>query len=284
MQDLPGLREGALTPAAAAAPAFTALVLAGTRATGDPLATAAGVAHKALVTVGDAPMLARVLDALHGARSVRRVVICGLSPELAEHDPVLQEIGATRPLELAPAGATPGASVALAIETLALAPPLLITTADHPLLTAATVDEFCAGSRSSEVDVSFGLAPAELVAAAFPGIRRTRYRFRDGAFCGCNLYGLLTAAGCAAPAAWMRVEQFRKRPWRMVGSLGPRVLVRFLLGRLALADLTALVRARFGLRALPVQLSEATAGFDVDTVEQRRAADAYLRRRAAVRS
>jgi hypothetical protein len=62
------------------------------------------------------------------------------------------------------------------------------------------------------------------------------------------------------------------------------VLVRFLLGRLALADLTALVRARFGLRALPVQLSEATAGFDVDTVEQRRAADAYLRRRAAVRS
>ena len=248
------------------------------------VAAASGVAHKALLTVGGTPMLARVLDALHGARSVRRVVICGSAPELAERDPVLHEIGATRPLELAPGGASPGASVALAIETLALEPPLLITTADHPLLTAATVDEFCEGSRSAAVDVTFGIVPAELVAAAFPGIRRTRYRFRDGVFCGCNLYGLLTAAGCTAPAGWMRIEQFRKRPWRMVGSLGPLVLVRFLLGRLALADLTALVRTQFGLRAQPVRLSAATAGFDVDTVAQRRVADEYLRRGAAFRS
>lgn len=284
MQDQPGVRESALNPADSAAPAFTALVLAGTRATGDPLAAAAGVAHKALVTVGGTPMLARVLDTLHAARSVRRVVVCGMPPELAERDPVLREIGATRRLELAPGGGSPAASVARAIESLGLEPPLLITTADHPLLTATTVDEFCEGSRSAAVDVTFGIAPAALVAAAFPGIRRTHYRFRDGDFCGCNLYAFLTAAGCTAPAAWMRVEQYRKRPWRMVGFLGPLVLVRFLLGRLALADLTAVLRRQFHVHAQPVQLSAATAGFDVDTVEQRRVADDYLRRSAALRS
>lgn len=283
MQDQPGLREGPLTPAGAPAPAFTALVLAGTRATGDPLAAAAGVAHKALVTVGGVPMLARVLDALHGAAAVRRVIVCGMAADLADRDPVLREIGATRSFELTPGGASPAASVALAIETLGLAPPLLITTADHPLLTAATIDEFCAGSRDAAVDVTFGVAPAALVAAAFPGVRRTHYRFRDGAFCGCNLYAFLTVAGCTAPALWRRVEQFRKRPWRMVSLLGPLVLLRFLLGRLSLADLTALLRRRFGLRAHPVQLSAASAGFDVDTVEQRRVADEYLRRGAALR-
>jgi len=261
------------------APAFTALVMAGSRPTGDPLAAAAGVAHKALAPVAGRPMLAHVLDALHAAVAVQRVVICGLEPQLARREPALRAIDAARPLEIIAGGATPGASAALAIDTLALAPPLLITTADHPLLTAATVDEFCAGSAAlTAADVSFGLAQAARVTAVFPGIRRTHYRFRDGAFCGCNLYGLLTAAGCTAPAVWMRVEQDRKRPWRMVASLGPRILIRFLLGRLTLDDLTTLLHARTGLRARPVHLSDAAAGFDVDSVEQQRAADAYLRR------
>jgi hypothetical protein len=70
----------------------------------------------------------------------------------------------------------------------------------------------------------------------------------------------------------------------MVSLLGPLVLLRFLLGRLSVADLTTMLRMRFGLRAHPVQLSAASAGFDVDTVEQRRVADAYLRRGAALRS
>jgi hypothetical protein len=48
-----------------------------------------------------------------------------------------------------------------------------------------------------------------------------------------------------------------------------------------------MVHRQFGVRARPVHLSDPSAGFDVDTVEQRVAADAYLRAqpaRAALRS
>lgn len=270
------LGEGAGT--LSAPPSFTALVLAGSRAGGDPLAAAAGVAHKALAAVADTPMLARVLTTLQGACAVGRVVVCGFEPELAAAEPALRAIAADRPFEVVAGGATPATSVALAIETLALAPPLLVTTADHPLLSVATVDEFCAGSLASDGDVSFGVVRAEAVAARFPGIRRTRFRFRDGAWCGCNLFALLTPAGCTAPALWRRVESHRKRPWRIVGALGPVVLLRFLFGRLALHEVTALGQRQLGLRAQPVQLTDPAAGFDVDTVEQRAVADAYLRR------
>jgi hypothetical protein len=140
------------------------------------------------------------------------------------------------------------------------------------------VDEFCAASAAEDADVTFGIVPAGAVSAAFPGIRRTCYRFRDGTFCGCNLYALLTPSGCSAPAAWTRVEQHRKQPWRMVGALGFGVLLRFLLGRLALADVTALAQSRIGMRARAVRLSEPTAGFDVDTIAQWHAAEAYLER------
>ena len=112
---------------------------------------------------------------------------------------------------------TPGASAALAIATLGLTPPVLITTADHPLLTPATLDAFCERAAAINADATFGLVPAQLVRAAFPGVRRTAFRFRDGGFCGCNLYALLTPKGCDGAGEWARVEAHRKRPWRMLG-------------------------------------------------------------------
>jgi hypothetical protein len=174
---------------------------------------------------------------------------------------------------------TPGASAALAIASLRLEPPVLITTADHPLLGSETVDEFCERAAATSADLAFGLVPAGLVRAAFPGFPRTTYRFRDGGFCGCNLYALLTAAGCEAPTLWARVEANRKRPWRLIGTLGYHTLLRFFFGRLASAELTGLVFARTGIRVRAVFLTDPAAGFDVDTPEQRRAAEAFLMRR-----
>ena len=250
--------------------------MAGRRPAGDPLAAACGVSYKALVPLTGRAMLARVVATLRGSTSVGRIVVCGLAPAALTGAPGLAAALAEAEVTFAPADRTSGGSAALAIERLALAAPLLITTADHPLLRSETVDRFCAASAATAADVTFGLAPAELVRAEFPDARRTYYRFREGDYCGCNLYALLSAAGCAAPAAWARVEAHRKRPWRMLRMLGVRVLLRFLTRRLALADVTAQVRARLGLRVEPVVLSDATAGFDVDSLEHLRAAAAWL--------
>jgi len=255
---------------------FTALVMAGSRAAGDPLAVASGVSDKAFVPVDRVPMLARVVTTLRAAHSVERIAIVGLDPAVARAEPVLESFDWEQ-LDLVRGGETPAASANAAIASLGLAPPVLITTADHPLLTAATVDEFCRASASGEDDVTFGVAAGDRVAAAFPGIRRTVHHFRDESVCGCNLFALLTVAGCQAPQLWRQVESERKRPWRMVALLGVPVLVRFLLGRLALSDVTRVIESRLGLRARPIPLSDPAAGFDVDTIPQRDVAERYLR-------
>jgi GTP:adenosylcobinamide-phosphate guanylyltransferase len=258
---------------------FTAVVMAGSRGAGDPLAVAGGVSHKAFVRVGGLPMLERVVTTLRASTAVERIVIVGLDPAAACAEATLQHIGWDR-LELLQGGDSPAASATGAVESLALVPPVLITTADHPLLTPATVDEFCAAASTGGADVAFGVAESERVAAAFPGVRRTVHRFRDGSFCGCNLFALLTVPGCRAPQLWRQTESYRKRPWRMVALLGVPVLLRFLLGRLALAEVGEIIHARFGLRAQAVRLSDAAAGFDVDTVQQREVAERYLEHRA----
>jgi GTP:adenosylcobinamide-phosphate guanylyltransferase len=264
-----------------AAPKFNALVLAGSRPGGDALARATGVSHKALAPVAGVAMLTRVVSTLRAARAVRRVIVCGMDRDTIGTQTELHPFLASGQLGIVASRATPSASVLSAMQQLDPNTPLLVATADHPLLTPALVDDFCARSASSGADVTVGLVPAQLVRAAFPSVKRTRLPFRDGAYCGCNLYAFLSPAAQRAPAAWMQVEQHRKRPWRMVGALGFATTMRFLLRRLTVEAVTHLASDRMGVRVQAVVLSHPEAGFDVDTSAQLEAAEAFLRSREA---
>jgi molybdopterin-guanine dinucleotide biosynthesis protein A len=271
-------KPGSAHPATTA-PGFTALVLAGSRPGGDPLARAAGVAHKALAPVAGVAMLTRVVATLRAARAVRRVVICGIERAALAAQPELHPFLDNGALGLLASRATPSASVLSAMQQLEPCTPLLVATADHPLLTPALVDDFCTRSADSGADVTVGLVAAHLVRSAFPTLRRTTLPFRDGAYCGCNLYAFLTPAAQRAPAAWMQVEQHRKQPWRMLGTLGVGVTLRFLLRRLTVESVTDLASDRMGVHVRPIFLSHPEAGFDVDTSAQLAVAEAFLRAR-----
>jgi CTP:molybdopterin cytidylyltransferase MocA len=241
---------------------FTALVLAGSRPGGDPLAKAFGVSHKTLLPIAGKPMLAWVLDALDRSEHVSRVAVCGLDrgsiggeTELA---PRLQ--GAT----FVDAARTPGASVALAMQTLSACFPLLVTTGDHPLLDAATIDEFCARAAASDADVAVGVVDGDGLRRAFPGAPRTYIRLRGGTYHGANLFAFLTPHSRRAAERWTVVEEQRKQPWKMIRVLGAGTLVRFATRRLSLDDVVALAADKMSVRVASVLLSNPEAGFDVD--------------------
>lgn len=271
MADGTGLPEGG----------WTALVLAGSRPQGDPLALARGLRRKALIEVAGVAMGLRVLRTLGASRSVGAIAVCGLDPESVAAVPEIDSLVQRAAIRLIPAAATPSESVAAALGRRDVAPPLLVTTADHPLLTPAIVDSFCALASASRAAVAIGLVPAALVQAAFPTGRRTLLRFRDGAYCTCNLFAFLASTAEHAALAWARVEQERKRPWKMVRILGPGAIVRYLLGRLGLEDVFRLASERLGVTVRPVLLAQPEAGFDVDKPSDLEIADAFLRKRGA---
>ena len=122
---------------------FTAIVLAADRGHPDPVATAAGASCKAMAPVGGTPMLTRVLDTLSAAQSVASVILCGPPRAVIDHDPRLQQILEAYRLQWVPSGPSPSTSAAAALKTLAADTPVLLTTADHALLTPAMVDHFC---------------------------------------------------------------------------------------------------------------------------------------------
>jgi hypothetical protein len=151
----------------------------------------------------------------------------------------------------------------VALETLGA--PLLVTTADHALLDGAWVERFLADVPAG-TDVAALMAERAEVEAAAPGTKRTYLRFADGAWSGCNLFLLATPGAGRALDLWKQVEADRKRPWRIVRRLGMGLLLRYVAGRLTLADAVAALGARADLKAAVVASPFGLAAVDVDKV------------------
>ncbi len=246
---------------------FTGLVLAGSRGEGDPLAAAQAVRHRALIDVMGVPMLLRVLRTLRSSPRVGRLVVSIDDPSAAEAVPEIAADVERGELELHRSLSSPSRSVLDVIDRVAQGEPLLVTTADHALLSEPVLTCFLDGAEASGADLSVGLVSRRVLEARFPGARRTYLPFRDDAYSGANLFAFRTREARRAAEFWMRAESFRKRPWRLVGSFGPVALTLFLLRRLDLDDALARASRSIGARVAPVRLPFAEAAVDVDRPE-----------------
>ena len=246
---------------------FTAVVLAGDRRPDDPIARAAGVSGKALARVGGKPMVVRVLDALDAAQSIDNQVLCGPSQAVLHQQIELETRVASNRVRWMEPHATPSSSAYRVMQELPDTTPVLLTTADHALLTSEMVDSFCHRSLAQQCDLAVGLVPYELVKQAYPGMRRTAIHLRDGAYCSCNLFAFVTPVAREAAALWCRVEQNRKRPWKIVHAFGWRSVLQYFLGQLSLSDGLARVSTKMGFTVQAVLMPYPQAAVDVDTIE-----------------
>jgi len=245
---------------------MTALVLAGDRSKADSLIDHSKAGCKALVNIDGIPMVRRVLSALRQSRVVETVLLAG--PEAAEvqtDEPLRNMIDRGEVNWRAPE-ASPSTSAYRVMRTLDPEEPVLLTTADHPLLTAEIVDAFGRRSLADDVDVTVGLTPHALVTEAYPDIRKTVLRFSDGEFCGCNLFAFLTPEGRRAADFWRKIERERKKPLLVIGLLGWWAVIRYRLGLLPLEEALAKLSKRLGLRIRAVILPYANAAIDVDSI------------------
>ncbi|MBW2436750.1 MAG: nucleotidyltransferase family protein [Desulfobacterales bacterium] len=246
---------------------FTAIILAGKRPGKDPVAEAAGVTCKSFAPIGGRPMVYRVLEALAAARQVGPRILCGLSESIIAQTPELKTLIDTGKVQHIAGHSTPSASTYHALQSVSNGSPILVTTADHALLTAQIVDFFCNEVRQLGCDVAAGLTPYDGVISAFPGTRRTAIKFNDGAYSGCNLFGFLNPRSHRAAEFWRQIEQERKKPLRMIRILGWWALIRYVTGRLSLHDALAYLSRRIGIRAGVVILPFPEAAVDVDSVD-----------------
>ncbi len=259
---------------------FNVLVLAGSRGASDPVAAAAGMAQKCLVPAGGVPMLCRVLDTLAATPGIGRVFVTLQDPSAIAGDAQLrQRLG--RGVELVAGDATPSLSVAAAVARISEPFPLLVTTADHPLLTPEMVRYFLDAAADCGADVAAGLTSSGVLLASYPESKRTWLRFRDERYSGANLFALLTPQAMAAVRFWRRVEADRKKPWRIARAFGLGSLAGYALGLLTLEAAMRRVSRVMGCEARAIPLPFAEAAIDVDKPADLALVETILAGRAA---
>lgn len=235
-----------------------AAVLAGARASGDPLCVAEGVRTKAIIDIAGRPMLAHVLEALTGAGVGTPLWLVGADmPDLraaAEgHDIRITE----------PRGKGPASSLLAALQG-PLAVPLLVTTCDHALLTPAMVRHFVTASQASGADLTLGLAVRSVIEAAQPGTKRTYLRLGGQEISGCNLFYIASPAALDVLRFWETAEHKRKKPLSIAWDFGLWTALRLLLTRHRPGAAWALLSKRLGARIEPVLMPFGEAAIDVD--------------------
>ncbi|MBL0010281.1 MAG: nucleotidyltransferase family protein [Nitrosomonas sp.] len=259
---------------------FTALVLAADRTNKDPITQHTGAACKAFAPVNGVPMIIRVLDTLAACDLVNTIILCGPPESLHTHCPELKHRIASGQVIWIPNLDSPSRSAESGLKQISSDTPVLLTTADHALLTPGMVQSFLRDSLATQCDATVGLVRQQDIAAAFPGSRRTVIRLRDGGFCGCNLF-TFNPQGRALIRFWRQAEDLRKRPWRLIAQvLGFKMVLSYLFGFLTLQQGLQAVSEKSGVKIQGIMLDDPRAGVDVDKIEDLVLAESILKRKA----
>lgn len=236
---------------------YTALVLAGSRPGPDPLARSFDTDLKALVPILGEPMVLRPVRALLATAEARKIIVLSQQPD---------RIAAIMPedprLSVRQSQATIAETMLTLLQDQDLAWPLLVTTADHALLTPAMVREFWKNAQGG--DVAIGVVRRGQLLRRLPETKRTWLKFRGGAYTGANLFILASREVRPAVELWRCVEQDRKKAWRVISLLGPLTLALAALRLISLDELLFELGNRLGLDIRAVRLSNPLAGVDVD--------------------
>ncbi len=261
-------------------PKVRMLVLAGSRVALDAVAEAEGKSAKAFVEVGGIPMIERVVATLRESGRSAAIHI-SLPDHLPIHDESPRLFGWLKngSVKLIASGSSPAQSVLRAFPDRNEGDVLLVTTCDHPLLSATMVNDLLDAFGGSGADVAAGIVGTDAIRQRYPGIRRTAIRFREGSVTGCNLFAFRGEAGASVVRFWTLMETHRKRPLRMAWALGMGTTILYALGALTLETALARLGRQLGARLHAVRLADVHAGIDVDTPEDLRLVrDIFARR------
>lgn len=216
---------------------------------------------KSMISVGGKPMIQWVLDAVNKANSVEYIIITGLddisslkSEKPVAHIPdqggIFENLASASALILKE---VPGTEYFLSIS------------ADIPLITDEIIEAVIAENQKPGFDVIYNIVEQNVMEAAFPGVKRTYMRFRDGRFCGADMHLMNTKA--IQKLMSLGFVQFRKRPFKLISIVGFGSIFRMIFFPPTLANAGRVVNRRCGISGYPVIGTHPEIAMDVDTLQ-----------------
>ncbi len=210
------------------------IIAGGTVGPDDPLYPYTQGKPKALIDMGGRSMLERVVDALQNSSYVEDILVVGIDPQIGAG------LSFTRPVEFLPdqGGMVSNmlGGVSWFIKNRPGAEVVLGCSADIPTITGQVVDEFIETCRPWDKGVYYNFVTRTRLEGRFPNSRRTYSRYGDIEAAGGDMVIARPDVAERNRPLLESVTAARKKPWRVAGVVGLRMLIKFLLHRLTIAD------------------------------------------------
>jgi molybdopterin-guanine dinucleotide biosynthesis protein A len=252
---------------------FTAVALAGGELEKDFRHAGYDAPNKAYLQVGGELMLVRVLRALRGSPAVGEIRLVTQTSAARREPDVMQLCDAV--IEQGPDLI---ASVLAGFAGLPADERAMIVATDMPLLTSPAVDRFAALGAQMPCDVGYGFVERKLHDRAYPQVRHTWVRLREGTFCGAGM-SLIRAGKTGQLETVLRdFTAARKSPAKLASLFSPALVLKVLTGQLGVAELERRASELTGVVCRGIMCPDAEVAVNVDRVEDLRTIESIVAR------
>jgi HAD superfamily phosphoserine phosphatase-like hydrolase len=258
---------------------WSAIILAGQRPGIDPLASSFSMDSKASIPVLGKPMAAWVIETLLATPQIGNIVILAQNREMVSALGLTELIDNDR-VKFAQSIGGISESVAHIVGNAPLDWPVLITTADHPLLTSDMVSAFIDGAGVS--DIAVAAVERRTMLQRYPATKRTWLKFLGGDYSGANLFALRNANTLKVLELWAHAEQDRKKAFKLFWHFGPWLALRAITQTISFPAALQRAGLKLGLNASLVLLPQAEAAIDVDKISDHEQAELILSQRLLI--
>jgi len=232
-----------------------ALILGGAPNTG-PLRKISQAQYEAGINIAGRPMIDYVITALRNVPAISRiVVVCDES--------VLSEVLKTQ-VSIVQPGKTLFDSLKNGLKATETREPVLVLTADIPLISKEALEDFLLRCQSKKADVYYSFVSKEVNEKKYPGVRRTYVKLREGVFTGGNLVLLSPEVIGEHTHILNKAISLRKKTLQLCLMLGWKYLFYLLMGRLTIREIEQQVTKILKIQAIGVISTFPEVGIDVD--------------------
>ncbi|KRQ87778.1 Bifunctional protein GlmU [Caloramator mitchellensis] len=154
--------------------------------------------------------------------------------------------------------------------------PVLICTADIPLVSGEAIKDFVAECENKSIDLGYPIIDKILNDEKYPDVKRTYVKLKEGTFTGGNLIYLNPNVIERATEKAAELIAYRKNPLKMGKVLGISFLIRLALGMLSLESVEKKICDMFDVKGKAILTKYPEIGNDVDKIEDIEFVNRYL--------
>ncbi len=236
------------------------LTAGGTPTPEDPLYAYCNGLPKAMIPIGDKPMIQWVLDALSAAKTIQRIVLIGLADEIQVNFP--REIVRIEDRGNMVENIIAGASTLLSYPSPSQY--ALVVASDVPAVTPAAIDWVSEQTVKAQKEMVYTVVSQPVMEKRFPISKRSYIPLKDMSICGGDVNAIeLNKINYDNPI-YRKLIAARKNALKQAAMLGLDTLLLIMLRAITLAELEKRACKRLGVNGLVLPSPFAELAMDVD--------------------